>query len=417
MALDDVVLERPGPAAHRTAGDDAACPVCGGTDARLLFEKDDVPALIGVLWPDALSARACPTGDVSLAFCPGCGFLWNRRFDPARIDYAGPYDNSLHHSGVFQDYTEALVDRLVSRYSLRGKDVVDIGCGGGAFLSMLCAAGGNRGYGFDPSYAGPETAEAGTGTIRFERAAWAPDDPAAPQADLVASRFVLEHIPDPVAYLTALRRGIRQPSRTVVYFEVPNVDLILRRRSIWDVIYEHPNYFGVESLSAAFKRAGFEILEVREAYDRQFVAIDARVAPAYLRPELDPDHDRTWGDVEALAGHAIGFPVAVKTRIAHWRARLTAWRGTGKRVALWGAGAKTVAFLDLVGCPATIDSVVDINPNKQGRHLPGSGHRVVAPEALATSRPDVVVIMNPVYRAEIADALADLGLAPELVEA
>jgi ABC-type hemin transport system substrate-binding protein len=62
-----------------------------------------------------------------------------------------------------------------------------------------------------------------------------------------------------------------------------------------------------------------------------------------------------------------------------------------------------------------VAQVVDINPFKQGKYLPGAGHKVLAPEALLDAPPDTVIVMNPVYLPEIGAQLSDMGLTPELV--
>ena len=59
---------------------------------------------------------------------------------------------------------------------------------------------------------------------------------------------------------------------------------------------------------------------------------------------------------------------------------------------------------------------VDINPYKQGKFLAGTGQQVVAPEALVEHRPDVVLLMNPIYHAEIEGTLAGLGISCEVVD-
>ena len=79
------------------------------------------------------------------------------------------------------------------------------------------------------------------------------------------------------------------------------------------------------------------------------------------------------------------------------------------------AGSKGVAYLTALGLTDEIECAVDINPHKAGKFMAGTGHRIVQPEALVEIRPDVVVVMNPIYRAEIASTLGDLGLHPELV--
>ncbi len=82
---------------------------------------------------------------------------------------------------------------------------------------------------------------------------------------------------------------------------------------------------------------------------------------------------------------------------------------------LWGASSKAVAFLASVGRDDQIAAAVDINPFKQDKFLPGSGVAVIGPEQLPELKPQLVVIMNPIYRDEIGDTLAELGLDPRLV--
>ena len=62
-----------------------------------------------------------------------------------------------------------------------------------------------------------------------------------------------------------------------------------------------------------------------------------------------------------------------------------------------------------------LPAVVDINPHKWGKFLAGAGNEIVGPDALADLRPDVVVVMNPIYVDDIARDLAARGLAPEIV--
>ena len=77
-----------------------------------------------------------------------------------------------------------------------------------------------------------------------------------------------------------------------------------------------------------------------------------------------------------------------------------------------------MAFLTALGIGADrVEQVVDINPHKQGMHVPGTGQQIVAPAALRVRPPDLVVLMNPVYRQEVGAELERLGLHPRLVAA
>jgi threonine dehydrogenase-like Zn-dependent dehydrogenase len=92
-------------------------------------------------------------------------------------------------------------------------------------------------------------------------------------------------------------------------------------------------------------------------------------------------------------------------------------RARGGRVAVWGSGSKGVSFLGAIGAGAAeaVSCVVDINPHRQGRFMVGTGHPIVAPAALREAAPATVVVMNPIYRREVADLLGGLGLEPELL--
>jgi SAM-dependent methyltransferase len=388
------------------------CIVCGGDNNCTFFRIDDQPVLIGVLWPEPGSARACDRGDIELSFCRSCGFVWNSRFDPSKLAYDQQYDNSLHFSGTFQRYTEGVVKRLVHEHDLNGKVVVDIGCGKGDFLRMLCAAGGNTGYGFDPSYEGDRATGAADERIVFHSEFFSIEHAQIP-AQLIVSRFVLEHIPDPRAFLGMLRQALAKRPETVLYFEVPNVELIVRQGSVWDVIYEHCSYFGPESLARIFVECGFEVLRVDAGYAGQFVSIEARVGSACATLAVSPfisGGSRLVDDIKAFSSQQL-------EKRGVWEDRLSLWHRDGISVAAWGAGAKAVGFFNMLSGSETVDRIVDINPFKQGKFLAGTGQEIVAPEELVQSPPDKIILMNHVYRDEIAITLAGLGLRSELVDA
>lgn len=98
-----------------------------------------------------------------------------------------------------------------------------------------------------------------------------------------------------------------------------------------------------------------------------------------------------------------------------WEERMHAWGRAGKSVAIWGSGSKGVSFLTTIpGASDVISFAVDINPYRQGFYMAGTGQRIVAPEELRDLRPDVVLVMNEVYVAEIVRTLGALGIAPEV---
>ncbi|VTZ20897.1 NDP-hexose methyltransferase (fragment) [Methylocella tundrae] len=115
-----------------------------------------------------------------------------------------------------------------------------------------------------------------------------------------------------------------------------------------------------------------------------------------------------------MQGLAKSFPSRVRIVQDEWRERVRSASAEGKRIVVWGGGSKGVSFLTTLGLDTEISAVVDVNPYKQGKFMPGAGHRVIAPSALVAEPPDLVIVMNPIYRAEIAKTLNALGLKPEI---
>lgn len=74
-----------------------------------------------------------------------------------------------------------------------------------------------------------------------------------------------------------------------------------------------------------------------------------------------------------------------------------------------------MSFVTTLGLTEEIAAVVDINPYKQGKFMPGTGHPVIAPMALIDQPPDLVVVMNPIYVREIQSSLKDMGLLPKVL--
>src|SRR5690606_18977223 len=103
-------------------------------------------------------------------------------------------------------------------------------------------------------------------------------------------------------------------------------------------------------------------------------------------------------DLEAQLRHIERFAQMVHRRIAQWRDTVRNRCQRGQRVLLWGGGSKGVSFLQTTGLTeAEIPFVVDVNPHKQGRFMPGTGHEVISPARAAELRPDAVIVMNPIY--------------------
>ncbi|UCC65345.1 MAG: methyltransferase domain-containing protein [Anaerolineae bacterium] len=385
------------------------CTVCNAADIVLFFEMPQVPVHCNLLWPRRDQAISAPKGDIRLGFCQDCGHIFNLAFDPALMAYTQDYENSLHFSPRFQDYAESLARRLIERHDLYGKGIIELGCGKGDFLRLLCDLGGNRGFGFDPSYVPEHESEATAERITFIQDFYS-ERYASHEADFICCRHVLEHVQFPRDFLTGVRNSIGHRSETVVFFEVPNALFTLRDLGIWDLIYEHCSYFNASSLSRLFTLCGFNVHSITEAYDSQFLCIEALPGEGSTKAM-----DDFGNDMAAMACDVRAFADRYRSKLQAWQRNLARMVCLEQRVVIWGAGSKGVTFLNGLETRDLICYAVDINPRKQGMYLAGSGQQIVPPEFLPEYQPDVVIVMNPIYEDEIRQRIAQLGLTPRIV--
>ena len=348
-----------------------------------------------------------PRGDIDLAFCRTCGMIFNASFRASLMGYDVPYENALHHSPRFQQYAEELSRHLLTTYNLKDKVALEIGSGDGHFLQLLLDGGMSRGIGFDPSHEPVERDDSMPITLLqdYFRSSLVPRP-----IHLACCRHVLEHIAEPHEFLAEIKSLVSGfATEMIIYFEVPDTRYSLEHGGIWDILYEHFTYFTPPSLKRLFRDAGFRVLNERTAYEGQFLSIEA--STKQTRNSLP---DASNSDREQLARHVDDFARQYEAKLMRWNRELELIGQKKQRAALWGAGTKGVMFLNSVEGADHIGRVVDLNPRKHGSFVAGAGHRITSPESLAEWKPDIVLVMNPVYREEIAASFGRLGIRPDL---
>lgn len=378
-----------------------ACPNCDGTRPYVFHRVGGVPVNSCLLFSNRQSALDLPSGDIDLAFCPDCSFVYNAAWRPDRTTYSEQYEETQEFSDTFSAYQKHQAAELLARYGIVNKEIVEIGCGKGEFLSLLCELGPNRGVGYDPSFI-PARRSSAPSDVEFRQELFTDETEQSPP-DLVCCKMTLEHIFPTRHFIKSIRR-IASPERgTVVFIQVPDVRRILSEAAFWDVYYEHCSYFSPASLRRLLNDAGFDVLRVESGFGDQYVTIEARAvrSPASFPDPLDPETD--------LQTLVTRYAATAARNIAAWSDLLRSAAGGGKRSVLWGSGSKAVAFLSAVNAEVEVEYLIDINPYRWGKFVPGSGKQIMPPEFLSEYRPDVVIAMNPIYAHEISKALRALG--------
>ncbi|MEM7426664.1 MAG: class I SAM-dependent methyltransferase [Pseudomonadota bacterium] len=372
-----------------------------------MFTTSELPLKVGVAYPSRDAARAAPRARLALTFCHSCGLTFNGAHDSSQNGFQPGYNAALHHSEIFRNFIDGVAERLVDRFDLRGKTVLEIGCGDGFFLTALARKGGNECIGIDPTLPSDRTFSPGNGGIRLISDCFGPAHDSLP-ADFICSLSVIEVIPPLAQFMVDLHR-LAKRSDASLYIETFNAWRAFETSEVWSVNCEQCNYFSLRSLRTLFSRHGFDICDADYCYeDGQYVFVEARAGQsARSAPEAH----------SALAAPTVllRFGDAFKAKSMLWSDRFEQYRNEDQRVVVWGAGGKGITFLNSVRHSDAVKFVVEINPDKQGKFVAGTGHAIVAPETLSDFRPHKVIITNPLYEAEIRSQASELGVDAEFL--
>lgn len=381
------------------------CPVCRALDLVPFIEIPGVPIFCNQLFPSYEEAILVPKGAINLSFCKNCGHVFNTAFNPDMMKYSQSYENSLHFSARFQNYARTLARDLIRKYDMHGKNIIEIGCGKGDFLEMLCVFGDNLGVGFDPSY--EEERLTKNDNVRFKVIQdLYTEKYADQQADMICCRHVLEHIEEPRHFIQSVRQTVGDQVDTVVFFEVPNVMYTLKDLGVWDLIYEHCGYFSQPSLAHLFNSCGFETLSLSDTFGGQFECIEAKPTASGIQKESVFEDT-----IHSMSQYVNAFSDTYTSKVEEWRDNLKQMRSESKKVVVWGAGSKGVTFLNTLGITDQIPYIVDVNPHKQGMYVAGTGQQIVSSESLQKYQPDTVIVMNPIYLNEIKEIVGRMSLS------
>ena len=402
-----------------TADHAVACYSCGARQVSVFYESPDVPVQSCVLVESVDAANSYPVGSLRLGFCLECGFIQNLAFDPPLVDYSRAAEDTQGFSATFSAFARGVAQSLIDRNDLYGKQILEIGCGKGEFLRLLAELGGNSGVGIDPGYVhGRLTCDAAR-RIRFIPEYFSEAHLEMP-ADFVCCRHVLEHVQPVREFMRLIRKAAGRSRDPVVFFEVPDVRRILTEGAFWDIYHEHCSYFSPGSIGRLCRSLDFTVLGMTLAYDEQYILLESRASDGKNAARAWPARAMVGCSVEEESVEELWrdvrlFAAAAAEKRNYWLDALAGARRRGRTIALWGGGSKAVAFLTTLAAGDSVDCVVDVNPFKQGHYLPGSGHEVVGPESLLERRPDLVIVMNRVYQAEIGEWVRAHGLAAKVV--
>jgi hypothetical protein len=226
-------------------------------------------------------------------------------------------------------------------------------------------------------------------------------------ADLVAANNVFAHVPDIRGFAAGLRALIKDTG--LVTLEFPHLKRLIERRQYDTIYHEHFSYLSLLTSSRALSTAGLRVVDVDELDThggslRIYARPQEYAGEPTTRVKAVLDAEEAAG-LHTLAGHAgfAGEVLRVKSDLLEF---LIGAARAGRSVAGYGAPGKGNTLLNHCGIRSDLLSyTVDRSPLKQGRFLPGTHIPIFAPEHLAETRPDYLLVLPWNLREEISEQL------------
>jgi methylation protein EvaC len=333
---------------------------------------------------------------LAVGLCPGCTMVQLMEEVPRDRMFHEDYPYHSSGSSVMRKHFETTAQRFLET-ELTGPDpfVVEIGSNDGIMLRTVADAG-VRHLGVEPSGGVAEVSRRKGVRVRTEffeessaRSIAAEDGP----ADVIYAANTMCHIP----YVESIFAGVDALLRPdgVFVFEDPYLGEINARTSFDQVYDEHFYFFTARSVQAMAARFGFELVDVERlpvhgGEVRYTLARAGARTPGPAVAELVAEEDAA-GLAELPTLRAFGERVGrIRDDLV---ALLTDLRDQGKKVAAYGATAKSATVANLCGLgPDLVSYVCDTTPAKQHRVTPGTHIPVRPPEAFATDRPDYALL-------------------------
>lgn len=350
-----------------------ACRVCGHSFIdRPLLRYESMPAAAQFL-PDIESLESDNGVDLDVYQCSGCGLV---QLSNAPVPYYKEVIRAAAFSKEMKDFRMAQFNSFIQRFSLKGKKVIEIGCGCGEFLSIMQQLDVEA-YGLEHSEeSATRCVKNGLKVSRgfIESSNYRLDH--APFEAFLILNF-LEHLPEPNSTLRGIYNNLTDDAAGLV--EVPNFDMIVRKKLFSEFTSDHLLYFTKETLNTTLRLNGFDIIDCNEEWHDYIIS-----AIVKKRKKLDISH---------FYEHQAHLKNEIEEYISRFR---------DKKIAIWGAGHQALAVIALTGIADRIKYVVDSATFKQGKYTPATHVRIVSPDVLESDPVDAIIVMAASYSDEVA---------------
>lgn len=227
-------------------------------------------------------------------------------------------------------------------------------------------------------------------------------------ADLTVANNVLAHVPDINDFVAGFAHLLKPLG--VSTFEFPHLLKLVEQNQFDTIYHEHFSYLSLSAVVKIFERNGLSVFDAEELSThggslRVFAQrVDTGPRPLTARVEQLLHKEEALGMRTTDFYSQFGLKAnAVKDGILSF---LIQARREGKRVVAYGAAAKGNTLMNYAGIRGDlVEFVVDRNPAKQGKFMPGSRIPIVGEHMLSATKPEYIIILPWNLQAEISAQL------------
>jgi SAM-dependent methyltransferase len=343
--------------------------------------------------------------------CETCWLVQAESYSRAAELFNDEYAYFSSFSDAWLEHSKLYVEKVVNRFGLGESSlVVEIASNDGYLLQYVqqrkipCV-------GVEPTAStasasrlkGIETIERFFGT---EFAKNMRDD--GKSADLMVANNVLAHVPDINDFVQAFSILLKEDG--VATFEFPHLLKMISENQFDTIYHEHFSYLSFTTVCEIFSKNGLEVFDVEEIGTHggslrvysQKAGVGKQLCSSAVGSLLETENNAGMKSKEFYEQFSEAADLA-KLELLGFLCKAKAEK---KVVVAYGAAAKGNTMLNFAGVRSDLISyVVDRNPSKQGKWLPGSRIPILDEGQLRKSKPDYILILPWNLQNEIVQQL------------
>ena len=325
-------------------------------------------------FPDLKSLKNDNGSDLNLFQCSSCGLV---QLSEKPVSYYKEVIRASSFSDEMKKFRGEQFVSWVDKYNLKGKSILEVGCGRGEYLSILKQTEVSLAHGIE--YSKESVSSCINSELSVTKGFFGDENFVLPKQKydgFICLNFI-EHWPNPNKVLAHLKKNLSEDAIGII--EVPNFDMILKQGLYSEFISDHLFYFTKDTLTFMLNYNGFEVIECSVIWHDYILSAVVR--------------KRKRIDLSLLKSRKLNVETELNSFIDKFEK---------KEVAIWGAGHQSLAVMSLAKLENKIRYVVDSAPFKQGKYTPATHFPIVAPIELVNNPVKAVIIIAASYSNEVA---------------